>query len=190
VNVLVVDAFDSFVHIIDQYLRELGADTTVVRSGMPVPESRPDAVVLGPGPGHPADSGHVALVRRFAGEVPLLGVCLGHQAIALAFGGAVRLADNLMHGRTSVIEHDGLGVYTGLPEQHEVTRYHSIVVAEPLPADLVCTARSLDDGYVMGLRHTRLPVEGVQFHPESITTVDGMRVMANFLAGVRTPAVR
>lgn len=193
-KVLVVDAFDSFVHIIDQYLRQLGADTAVVRSGTRTPEelaaTRPDAVVLGPGPGHPADSGHVDLVRRFAGEVPLLGVCLGHQAIALAFGGAVRLADNLMHGRTSVIEHDGRGVYTGLPERHEVTRYHSIVVAEPLPGDLVRTARSLDDGYVMGMRHRELPIEGVQFHPESVATVDGTRMMANFLAAVTTRADR
>ncbi|PKW15040.1 anthranilate synthase component II [Saccharopolyspora spinosa] len=189
-----VDAFDSFVHIIDQYFRELGADTRVVRSGLHTPAElaawRPDAVVLGPGPGHPADSGHVDLVRRFAGEVPLLGVCLGHQAIALAFGGVVRLADNLMHGRTSMIDHDGLGVYAGLPDQCTVTRYHSIVVAEPLPAELVCTARSIDDGYLMGLRHRDLPVEGVQFHPESIATPDGPTMAANFLAGVTTQAVR
>jgi anthranilate synthase component 2 len=194
VNVLVVDAFDSFVHIIDQYLRELGADTRVVRSGVRTPEElaawRPDAVVLGPGPGHPADSGHVELVRRFAGKVPLLGVCLGHQAIALAFGGAVRLADNLMHGRTSMIGHDGLGVYAGLPDLHPVTRYHSIIVAEPLPAELIRTARSTDDGYLMGLRHRDLPIEGVQFHPESITTADGPKMMANFLAGVTTRVAR
>ncbi|MDI3390334.1 aminodeoxychorismate/anthranilate synthase component II [Streptomyces sp. B-S-A8] len=193
-RVLVVDALDSFVHIIDQYLRELGADTEVVRSGArTAPELsawRPDAVVLGPGPGHPADSGHVELVRHFAGDVPLLGVCLGHQAIALAFGGAVRLAGTLMHGRTSVIDHDGLGVFGGLPDRHTVTRYHSIVVAEPLPAELLCTARSTDDGYPMGLRHRELPVEGVQFHPESITTGDGLTMLANFLASVRRPAPR
>ena len=193
-NVLVVDAFDSFVHIIDQYLRQLGADTRVVRSGAHRPDElaawRPDAVVLGPGPGHPADSGHVDLVRRFAGEVPLLGVCLGHQAIALAFGGAVRLADNLMHGRSSVIDHDGRGLFTGLPDRQVVTRYHSIVVAEPLPTELVGTARSIDDGYLMGLRHRELPVEGVQFHPESITTADGLSMMANFLAVVTTRAAR
>ncbi|MFH9294464.1 anthranilate synthase component II [Streptomyces sp. NPDC017520] len=191
-RVLVVDALDSFVHVIDQYLRELGADTEVVRSGARTAQElsawQPDAVVLGPGPGHPADSGHVALVRHFAGAVPLLGVCLGHQAIALAFGGAVRLADNLMHGRTSVIDHDGLGVFAGLPGRRTVTRYHSIVVTEPLPAELVCTARSTDDSYPMGLRHRELPVEGVQFHPESITTGDGRTMLANFLAGVRSSA--
>ncbi|MEJ2857706.1 MULTISPECIES: anthranilate synthase component II [unclassified Saccharothrix] len=191
-KVLVVDAVDSFVHVIDQYLRELGADTEVVRSGTRTPEQlaagRPDAVVLGPGPGHPADSGHVELARRFAGEVPLLGVCLGHQALALAFGGAVRLAEHLMHGRTSAVDHDGGGVFTGLPDRLTVTRYHSIVVADPLPPDLVATARSVDDGYLMGLRHRTLPVEGVQFHPESITTVGGLTMLANFLSRVTTPA--
>ncbi|GLZ42527.1 aminodeoxychorismate/anthranilate synthase component II [Actinokineospora sp. NBRC 105648] len=184
-TVLLVDAYDSFVHIIDQYLRELGVPTTVVRSGTRTPDElaalNPSAVVLGPGPGHPADSGHVDLVHHFAGEVPLLGVCLGHQAIALAFGGAVRLADNLMHGRTSVIDHDAQGVFEGLPDQLVVTRYHSIVVDEPLPDELIGTARSLDDGYLMGLRHRSLPVQGVQFHPESITTVKGSAMLANFL---------
>lgn len=185
-TVLVVDAYDSFVHIIDQYLRQLGVSTEVVRSGRHTPEElaarRPAAVVLGPGPGHPADSGHVELARTFAGRVPLLGVCLGHQAIALAFGGRVVLAENLMHGRTSVIEHDRRGVFADLPDRLEVTRYHSIVVAEPLPHDLVSTARSTDDGYLMGVRHRDLPVEGVQFHPESVTTTEGLTMLANFLA--------
>ncbi|WP_424187685.1 anthranilate synthase component II [Actinokineospora sp. G85] len=185
-NVLLVDAFDSFVHIIDQYLRELGVRTSVVRTGsVPADElvaSAPDAVVLGPGPGHPADSGHVELVRRFAGRVPLLGVCLGHQAIALAFGGSVALANNLMHGRTSTLDHDGHGVFAGVRPGLTVTRYHSIVVAEPLPDTLQATAHSLDDGYVMGLRHRTLPVEGVQFHPESITTDMGSAMLANFLS--------
>jgi anthranilate synthase component 2 len=190
-TVLVVDAFDSFVHIIDQYLRELGADTEVVRSGRYSPEElvarEPAAVVLGPGPGHPADSGHVQLVHAFAGRVPVLGVCLGHQAVALAFGATVRLADNLMHGRTSIVEHDGAGVFAGLPDRQVVTRYHSIVVAEPLPDGLVATARSTDDGYLMGLRHRDLPVEGVQFHPESVTTAEGMSMMANFLRTADSP---
>ncbi|MEU8927057.1 aminodeoxychorismate/anthranilate synthase component II [Kitasatospora sp. NPDC048545] len=185
-TVLVVDAYDSFVHVIDRYLCSLGVDTEVVRSGTRTPEqlaaARPEAVVLGPGPGHPADSGHVELVHRFAGEVPLLGVCLGHQAIALAHGGTVRTAEHLMHGRTSTVRHDGAGVFAGAPPTLEVTRYHSLVVDEPLPAGFEVTARSLDDGYVMGLRHRTLPIEGVQFHPESITTTGGLGMFAAFLA--------
>lgn len=189
-KVLLVDAYDSFTHIIDQYLRTLGAETIVVRSRTRTPdelaEIRPDAVILGPGPGHPADSGHVDLVRRFAGETPLLGVCLGHQAIGLAYGARVEVADHLMHGKTSTIRHDGKGVFAGLGPDPEVTRYHSLIVAGGLPSDLEVTATSRDDGYVMGLRHRRLPIEGVQFHPESVTTEGGLRLFQNFLAvGVR-----
>ncbi|WP_447040826.1 anthranilate synthase component II [Streptomyces sp. DSM 118878] len=189
-RVLLVDAYDSFVHIIDRYLRTLGATTEVVRSGTRtearLTASAPDAVVLGPGPGHPADSGHVELVRAFAGRVPLLGVCLGHEAIALAFGGRVRVAEHIMHGRTSTVRHDGEGLFRGVGDAAEVTRYHSLVVAEPLPDELVVTARSTDDGYVMGLRHRTLPVEGVQFHPESIATGGGLAMLGNFLAGCAT----
>ncbi|PNE38564.1 anthranilate synthase component II [Streptomyces noursei] len=186
-RVLLVDAYDSFVHIIAQYLRALGADTEVVRSRTRGPEElaagRPDAVVLGPGPGHPADSGHVELVRRFAGTVPVLGVCLGHQAIALAFGGRVTVAEHLLHGRTSSVRHDGAGVFAGLGSGTVATRYHSLIVSRPLPDELVETATSEDDGYVMGLRHRELAVEGVQFHPESIMTEGGMQLFGNFLAG-------
>lgn len=184
-NVLLIDAYDSFVHIIDQYLRTLGARTQVVRSLTRSPAdlaaTGPDAVVLGPGPGHPEASGHVELVREFAGRVPLLGVCLGHQAIALAYGGRVEVAGQVMHGRTSTVRHDGAGVFQGLGHTLEATRYHSLVVAEPLPAQLVTTATALDHGYVMGLRHRTLPVEGVQFHPESIMTNGGLAMMENFL---------
>ncbi|MEU6115263.1 aminodeoxychorismate/anthranilate synthase component II [Streptomyces sp. NPDC047117] len=185
-KVLLVDAYDSFVHIIDQYLRALGVETEVVRSRTRTPDElaagRPSAVVLGPGPGHPADSGHVELVHRFAGEVPLLGVCLGHQAIALAFGGRVSVADHLMHGRTSSVRHDGAGVFRGLGTHTVATRYHSLIVDRPLPAELTETATAEDDGYVMGLRHRSLPVESVQFHPESITTEGGLQLLENFLA--------
>ncbi|MFB7895926.1 anthranilate synthase component II [Streptomyces xiamenensis] len=185
-KVLLVDAYDSFVHIIDQYLRTLGADTQVVRSRSATPDELAalgaDAVVLGPGPGHPAVSGHVELVRRFAGRVPLLGVCLGHQAIALAYGGRVEVADQVMHGRTSSVRHDGEGVFAGLGNTLEATRYHSLIVAEPLPEPLLTTAVSVDHGYVMGLRHHTLPVEGVQFHPESVMTTGGLQIMENFLA--------
>ncbi|MFE2289639.1 anthranilate synthase component II [Streptomyces sp. NPDC059452] len=192
-NVLLVDAYDSFVHIIDQYLRALGATTEVVRSGAHTPQElaarRPDAVVLGPGPGHPSVSGHVELVREFAGKAPLLGVCLGHQAIGLAFGGRVELADHLMHGRTSTIRHDGEGVFEELGRSTVATRYHSLVVARPLPDVLVETATAVDDGYVMGVRHRELPIEGVQFHPESIMTEGGMRLFENFLStSTPTPA--
>ncbi|MFE2096310.1 MULTISPECIES: aminodeoxychorismate/anthranilate synthase component II [unclassified Streptomyces] len=189
-NVLLVDAYDSFTHIIDQYLRTLGARTEVVRSGTRTPEQllagAPDAVVLGPGPGHPADSGHVELVHAFAGRVPLLGICLGHQAIGLAYGAEVAVAERLKHGKTSPVTHDGAGVFTGLGTEVTATRYHSLIVAEPLPEELTVTARAVDDGYVMGLRHRQLPVEGVQFHPESVTTLGGLRLLENFLRSAST----
>ncbi|KAB1144759.1 aminodeoxychorismate/anthranilate synthase component II [Streptomyces luteolifulvus] len=193
-KVLLVDAYDSFSHIIDQYLMMLGAQTEVVRSRTRSVEelrgTEPDAVVLGPGPGHPADSGHVELVHAFAGRVPLLGVCLGHQAIGLAYGGRISVAQNLMHGKTSPVTHDGEGVFTGVAAPLTVTRYHSLIVTDPLPGDLQVSATSLDDGYVMGLRHRTLPVEGVQFHPESVMTDDGLRLFGNFLERTRTTAVR
>ncbi|GIJ79199.1 anthranilate synthase component 2 [Micromonospora phaseoli] len=189
-RVLLVDAYDSFTHIIDQYLRTLGAQTVVVRSRSRTSDQlaalRPDAVVLGPGPGHPAASGHVQLVHAFAGRIPLLGVCLGHQAIGLAYGGTVAVARHLMHGKTSVISHDGRGVFIGAPTSLTVTRYHSLIVADPVPPVLEVTARSSDDGYVMGVRHRRLPVEGVQFHPESVLTEEGFRLFDNFLRGAPT----
>ncbi|KAF4406798.1 MULTISPECIES: aminodeoxychorismate/anthranilate synthase component II [Streptomyces] len=191
-KVLLLDAYDSFVHIIDQYLRTLGARTLVVRSRTRTPEQlaalEPDAVVLGPGPGHPADSGHVELVHHFAGRTPLLGVCLGHQAIALAYGGRVEVAGQLMHGRTSTVRHDGAGVFQGLGNTVEATRYHSLIVAEPLPGELAATAHSTDHGYVMGLRHRTLPVEGVQFHPESVMSTGGLQMMENFLVTARRGA--
>ncbi|MEU1048218.1 aminodeoxychorismate/anthranilate synthase component II [Streptomyces sp. NPDC005897] len=190
-KVLLIDAYDSFVHVIDQYLRTLGAKTRVVRSGTRTPDELaalgPDAVVLGPGPGHPADSGHVELVHRFAGSIPVLGVCLGHQAIALAYGGRIEVAQQVMHGRTSVVRHDGAGLFAGLGNTLEATRYHSLVAAEPLPEHLVTTAVAVDHGYVMGLRHRSLPVAGVQFHPESIMTTGGLRLFENFLTGALSP---
>ncbi|MDT0393919.1 MULTISPECIES: aminodeoxychorismate/anthranilate synthase component II [Streptomyces] len=190
-RVLLVDAYDSFSHIIDQYLLSLGARTEVVRSRTRSVEalvaSAPDAVVLGPGPGHPADSGHVELVHAFAGRVPLLGVCLGHQAIGLAHGARITVAERLMHGKTSPVEHDGQGVFAGAPNPLTVTRYHSLVVTEPT-APLVVTATSVDDGSVMGVRHRDLDVEGVQFHPESVMTQDGTRLFANFLTRAEAAA--
>ncbi|EFE72458.1 anthranilate synthase II [Streptomyces viridosporus ATCC 14672] len=185
-RVLVVDAFDSFVDILRQYLMSAGADPVMVRSNAvrheDVREMRPDALLLGPGPGHPDVSGHVELVRAFAGRLPVLGVCLGHQAIGRAYGASVVPAQHLMHGKTSRVRHDGRGLFEGMPDGFRATRYHSLVVIEDtLPAELEVSARSLDDGYVMGLRHRTLPLESVQFHPESIRTEGGMRMIKNFV---------
>jgi len=185
--VLVVDNYDSFVYNLVQYLGELGAEPIVHRNdAIGVDEARavePDAVLLSPGPGRPEDAGNLlAIIDAFAGECPVLGVCLGHQAIGQAFGGSVVRAPELMHGKTSMIGHDGGGVLAGLPDPFEATRYHSLMVArDGLPEVLEVTAQT-DDGTIMGLRHRDLPVEGVQFHPESILTVGGHDLLRNFLA--------
>ncbi|OKJ20296.1 anthranilate synthase subunit II [Streptomyces sp. CB02130] len=167
-----------------------GADPVMVRSGEFAParmeSGLPDAILLGPGPGHPDASGHVEIVRAFAGRLPLFGVCLGHQAIGRAFGASVVPARRLMHGKASPVEHDGRGLFAGLPDRFAATRYHSLIVPElTVPSCLEVTARSADDGYVMGLRHRTLPIESVQFHPESFRTDHGMLMVANFLDGVR-----
>jgi anthranilate synthase/aminodeoxychorismate synthase-like glutamine amidotransferase len=186
-RVLVVDSYDSFVYNLVQYLGELGAEPLVHRNdALTVAQAlalEPDAVLLSPGPGHPADAGIlVEVIGAFAERgTRVLGVCLGHQAIGHAFGGRVVRARELMHGKTSLVHHRGLGVFAGLPDPLEATRYHSLVVArDGLPDDLEVTAET-DDGTVMGLRHRRFPVEGVQFHPESILTVGGHDLLRNFL---------
>ncbi|GAC1325478.1 MAG: aminodeoxychorismate/anthranilate synthase component II [Mycobacteriales bacterium] len=183
---LIVDAYDSFVHIIYQYMLELDAGPVVVRSDATSPAligaEQPDLVVLGPGPGHPADSGHVEIVRELQGRLPILGICLGHQAIGLAYGATVHPAKHLMHGKTSRIHHDGQGAMRAQSQSFLATRYHSLIVAEDsVPAELLITARSEDDGYVMGLRHVALPIESVQFHPESITTESGLDILRSFI---------
>jgi anthranilate synthase component 2 len=185
-RILVIDAFDSFVYILKQYLMSANTIPLMVRSNElrrdDVRELRPDAILLGPGPGHPSVSGHVEIVREFAGQVPMLGVCLGHQAIGLAGGATVVPAQHLMHGKTSRIRHDGRGVFAGMPDGFQATRYHSLVVIEEtVPDYLEISAWSEDDGYIMGLRHRWLPIESVQFHPESICTEDGMRMITNFV---------
>jgi anthranilate synthase/aminodeoxychorismate synthase-like glutamine amidotransferase len=187
VRVLLVDNYDSFTYNLVQELGELGADPVVFRNDAidvaGIRAEAPDAVVISPGPGRPENSGiSLAVVRELAGEIPLLGVCLGHQCIGQAFGGTVVPAPELMHGKTSAVFHTGVGVLDGLPNPFEATRYHSLVVERSsLPNELEVTAETAD-GVIMGLRHRDLPVEGVQFHPESILTRDGPRLLENFLA--------
>jgi anthranilate synthase/aminodeoxychorismate synthase-like glutamine amidotransferase len=187
-RVLVIDNYDSFVFNLVQYLGELGAEPVVVRNDeRPVGELVElgcDSLVVSPGPGRPADAGaSMDAISRFAASGrPVLGVCLGHQCIGELYGGRVVRAPELMHGKTSTIHHDGRGVFAGLPEPLKATRYHSLVVdAASIPACLEVSARSAD-GLVMGLRHRELPVEGVQFHPESILTDAGHELLANFLS--------
>jgi anthranilate synthase component II len=186
-TVLVIDNYDSFVFNLVQYLGELGAEPVVHRHDEltvdEIVELDPDAVLISPGPGRPDDAGvSNAVIERLAGVKPILGVCLGHQCIGQVFGGTVVRAPAVMHGKTSLVHHDGRGLLAGLPEPFEATRYHSLVVAaDSVPPVLEVTART-DDGVVMALRHRELPVEGVQFHPESILTQAGHQLLANFLA--------
>jgi para-aminobenzoate synthetase component 2 len=186
-RVLVIDNYDSFVYNLVQELGELGAEPIVHRNDAididGIRAAAPDAVLISPGPGRPEDAGiSLAVIEELAGELPILGVCLGHQAIGQAFGGEVVRAPTLMHGKTSAIHHDGTGVFAGLPDPMTATRYHSLVV-EPssVPDVLEVTARS-SDGVIMGLRHRTLAIEGVQFHPESLLTPEGPSLLANFLA--------
>lgn len=186
---LMIDNYDSFTWNLAQELGELGAEVEVARhDAFTIDElitSRPDGIVISPGPGTPSDAGlSNEVVRRCAGAVPILGVCLGHQCIGEVFGGRVVRAPELMHGKTSPISHDDVGVLKGLPEPFDATRYHSLIVEEDsLPDVLEVTART--SGLIMGLRHRELAVEGIQFHPESILTSAGMDLLANFLRSLR-----
>ncbi|HIF64781.1 MAG TPA: aminodeoxychorismate/anthranilate synthase component II [Deltaproteobacteria bacterium] len=186
---VMVDNYDSFTWNLVQYLGELGADVVVHRNDEVTPEeieqAGPRGVVVSPGPCTPREAGiSVEVVRRFAGKLPVLGVCLGHQCIASAFGGKVVRADRLMHGKTSPVEHDGQGVFKDLPQGFIATRYHSLVVErESLPAELEVSAWTAE-GEIMGIRHKQLQVEGVQFHPESILTSEGKALLGNFLGMV------
>ena len=194
--VFVLDNYDSFTYNLVQYLGELGAEVMVRRNDELTPEEvealNPERILLSPGPCTPREAGIlVPLIRHMAGKTPILGVCLGHQAIGEAFGGQVVRARNLMHGKTSPVEHDGKGVFSGLPTPLTCTRYHSLIVAEDsLPAELQITARTGEakgaeaesqGEVIMGLRHRHLPIEGVQFHPESVLTEGGHQMIRNFL---------
>jgi anthranilate synthase/aminodeoxychorismate synthase-like glutamine amidotransferase len=181
-----IDNYDSFTYNLVQYLGELGADVVVRRNDAigldDIAALAPDGIVVSPGPCTPREAGiSVSAVQRFAGQVPILGVCLGHQAIGAAFGGSIVRAGRIMHGKTSPIHHDGRGLYAGLPDPFEATRYHSLLIdAANFPAVLERTAWTAE-GEIMGVRHRSVFVEGVQFHPESILTLAGKQLLANFL---------
>ncbi len=189
--VFVLDNYDSFTYNLVQYIGESGAEVEVRRNDQVTVEEvealRPERILVSPGPCTPSDAGiSVALIRHFAGKVPVLGVCLGHQALGEAFGGKVVRAKNLMHGKTSRVQHDGKTVFRGLTSPMTATRYHSLIVSEDnLPADLEVSAHTIEsDGtrVIMGLRHRKFPLEGVQFHPESVLTDQGKKLVENFLA--------
>ncbi len=188
-RVLVIDNYDSFTFNLVQYLGELDAELIVRRNDQvsldAIADIAADRIVVSPGPGHPADAGVIVeAIRRFGPSIPVLGVCLGHQAIGLAFGGTVVRAPRPVHGKTSAIDHDGRGVFAGVTSPFDAARYHSLVIApDGWPADLIVTARTHDDGIVMGVRHRDWPVHGVQFHPESILTGPGRQILRNFLHG-------
>jgi anthranilate synthase/aminodeoxychorismate synthase-like glutamine amidotransferase len=182
----VIDNYDSFTYNLVQYLGELGAEITVFRNDQVTPEElaalSPSHLVVSPGPGDPDDGGvSNAAIEHFTGQIPVLGVCLGHQCLGAVYGGRVDRAPRLMHGKTSRIFHHGTGLFEGVPSPFEATRYHSLIVHEPIPAELEVTAFTAE-GEVMGLQHRQHPTFGVQFHPESILTQHGKQILQNFLS--------
>jgi anthranilate synthase/aminodeoxychorismate synthase-like glutamine amidotransferase len=183
--ILLIDNYDSFTWNLAQYFGELGAPPVVKRndeiSMEDVEQMRPERIVISPGPGRPERAGiSIDVIRRFGPATPLLGVCLGHQGIGIAFGGEVVRAPQLMHGKTSAVSHDGKGVFRGVSQPFTAGRYHSLVIADPLPPVLESAAWT-EDGTIMGVRHRTLPIHGVQFHPESVLTGEGRQLLKNFL---------
>ena len=187
---LIIDNYDSFTYNLVQYFAELGADVQVYRNDAlaldDIAALEPEWIVISPGPCTPAQAGiSVPLIRRFAGVIPLLGVCLGHQAIGQAFGGRIVRAQQVMHGKLSPVTHDGRGVFSGLPSELTVTRYHSLAIERASVPDELDVTATAADGEIMGVRHQSMPVEGVQFHPEALFTEHGKRMLANFLEDAR-----
>lgn len=188
--ILMIDNYDSFTYNLVQYLGQIGALVQVIRNdAMPLSEfmaMEPEGIVISPGPGRPESAGHIVpLIKHFSGKIPILGVCLGHQAIATAFGGNVVSAKRLMHGKTSMIHSDGMNIYQGLPSPFEAMRYHSLAVSkENLPQCLQISSKA-DDGEIMGIRHKEHHTEGIQFHPESIMTRVGKRLLRNFINSIK-----
>lgn len=185
--ILIIDNYDSFTYNLVQYLGELGAEIRVMRNDEvtleEIRDMNPERIVISPGPGDPGDGGvSNDVIREFGPTIPILGVCLGHQCIGHVYGGVVNRAPRLMHGKTSPVYHNGRGVFNGVPSPFNATRYHSLIVEEPLP-DCLQVIAFTSEGEVMGLRHKEFPVVGVQFHPESILTEHGKRILANFLEG-------
>jgi anthranilate synthase/aminodeoxychorismate synthase-like glutamine amidotransferase len=190
---ILIDNYDSFTYNLVQYFGELGAEVRVFRNDQVTLEEldhlQPDQIVISPGPGDPSDGGiSNAAIRRFTGKIPVLGVCLGHQCLGAVFGGTIARAPRLMHGKTSLITHNGRDLFQGIPSPFEAMRYHSLVVCGPLPSELEITA-STADGEIMGLKHRLYPSFGVQFHPESILTTHGKQLLKNFL-DVPSPAAQ
>ena len=190
-KVLIIDCYDSFTYNLVQQVGALGGEPVVVTSDTPLSKVQKvacDRIILSPGPGRPEDAGVcLDVLSTMSMQIPTLGVCLGHQAICIAYGGDVVRAGHLMHGKVSPIQHDARGIFSGMPNPFTATRYHSLI-ADPdtLPESLVVSARSCDDGYVMGVRHRTYPVHGIQFHPESILSPEGDTVIRNFLQGAGT----
>lgn len=185
--VIVIDNYDSFTYNLVQYLGELGAEIQVFRNNQialsSITQMAPSHVIISPGPGNPTDGGiSIEAIRNLYRSVPILGVCLGHQCIGHVFGGLVTRAARLMHGKTSLIHHDGKGIFREIPNPFEGGRYHSLIVENPVPKELIVTA-STSDREIMGLRHSEFPLEGVQFHPESVLTHFGKKMLSNFLNG-------
>jgi len=184
--ILIIDNYDSFTYNLVQYLGELGADLLVYRNDKitvaQVAKLAPEKIVISPGPCTPMEAGiSIRTIKEFAGKVPILGVCLGHQSIAVAFGGKVIRGSSPVHGKTSMIKHDGRTIFKGVDDPFEATRYHSLIVERETLPDVLEISAETDDGTIMGMRHRELPIEGVQFHPESILTGEGKKILKNFL---------